>query len=286
MEFAKLHALGNDFLVADVSGEEGHKRSLGALARRICHRHCGVGADGVLFFQPAIGDPAADFSTLIFNADGSKAEMSGNGVRCLAAFLYRGGKSPSRSLRIRTVAGVKLVTLLGEEGTTYTFESSLGLPITAPDHIPVRIPSKMDPILDYAVTTGSHTVPVTITSMGNPHCSTFWPSLDEAPIDTLGPLLENESLFPNRTNVEFIQVLDRHRIRVRFWERGVGRTLASGTGSCAGAVAAILNRRAGRRVTDETEMGWRLGRWERGSEVVLIGPAQFICAGTYVAPES
>src|SRR5216117_3663606 len=111
MEFAKLHALGNDFLVADVSGEEGHKRSLGALARRICHRHCGVGADGVLFFQPAIGDPAADFSTLIFNADGSKAEMSGTSARWRARFLYGGGNAPSRTLPIRSVAGLKLMSL-------------------------------------------------------------------------------------------------------------------------------------------------------------------------------
>ncbi len=286
MEFAKLHALGNDFLVADVGGEEGHRRSLGALARRICDRHCGVGGDGVLFFQATIGDPAADFSTLVFNADGSKAEMSGNGVRCLAAFLHRSGKLPSRSVRIRTVAGVKVLTLLGEEGTTYTFESFLGLPITASDQIPVLISSKMDPILDYTMTLGPHTVSVTITSMGNPHCSTFWPSLDEAPVETLGPLLENQGLFPNRTNVEFIQLLDRHRIRVRFWERGVGRTLASGTGSCAAAVAAILNRRADSPITVETDMGRLLVRWEPGSEVVLTGPAQFICTGQYVDPES
>ena len=134
---------------------------------------------------------------------------------------------------------MKVLTLLAQDGTTYTFESSLGIPITASDQIPVRISPKMDPILDYAVTAGSQTVLVTITSMGNPHCSTFWPGLDDAPADVLGPLLESHSLFPNRTNVEFIQVLDRHRIRVRFWERGVGRTLASGTGSCAAAVAAI-----------------------------------------------
>src|SRR5437867_202067 len=177
MEFAKLHALGNDFLIVDVTGEEGYRRSLGPLARRMCHRHCGIGADGVLFFQATVADADAGFSALIFNADGSKAEMSGNGVRCLAAYLYRSGRNPAGSTRIRTVSGIKVLTLKGEEGTRYTFECSMGTPVTVPNAIPARVPGKSDPILDYSISVGSENIPVTVTSFGNPHCSTFWPEL-------------------------------------------------------------------------------------------------------------
>jgi diaminopimelate epimerase len=281
MEFAKLHALGNDFLIVDVTGQEGYRRSLGPLARRMCHRHCGIGADGVLFFQATVADADADFAALIFNADGSKAEMSGNGVRCLAAYLYRNGKAAG-SIRIRTVAGIKTLSLKGEEGTRYTFECSMGAPITAPNAIPARVPGKSDPILDYTISAGSENVQVTLTSFGNPHCSTFWPDINRAPVQTLGPILENHSIFPQKTNVEFIQVLDPHRLRVKFWERGVGLTFASGTGSCAAAVAAILLDRSVSPVTVETDLGSLLVTMEPGGEVFLTGEAEFICYGTYL----
>jgi len=281
MEFAKLHALGNDFLVVDVA-QSGFVESLSSHARKICHRHCGVGADGILYYQATVGDPEADVSALIYNADGSKAEMSGNGVRCLAAFLYRSGQCRRPSIRIRTVSGVKVSALRAEEGSRYTFESSIGPPITSPGRIPVRLETSSETILAYPLQVGAETVHVTLSSMGNPHCSTFWPDLDSAPVDTLGPALERHPVFPNRTNVEFIQVLDRHHLQVRFWERGVGRTLASGTGSCAAAVAAILHNFAESPVTVNTELGSLLVSWERGGDVFITGPADFICTGSYV----
>jgi len=279
LEFAKLHGLGNDFLVARAGEPCGI--SLAAKAHEICDRHRGVGADGILFYQPTVGDEEADFSAIIFNADGSRAEMSGNGVRCLAAFLHHDGQHRGKQVRIRTVSGVKALNLKGRKGSVYTFEASMGKPITEPVHVPVRIDAAQTPILDYPLSAGAEVVRVSVTSMGNPHCSTFWPDVAKAPVTSLGPLLERHSCFPNRTNVEFIQVLDAHRLRVRFWERGVGVTLASGTGSAAAAVAAILNQRAKSPVIVETELGTLSVSWEDKGDVWLTGPAEFICSGVY-----
>jgi diaminopimelate epimerase len=277
MKLAKLHGLGNDFLM--VSAEEAgvSDAPFCALAQELCRRHTGIGADGVIFYQTAIGDPDADVSALIFNADGSRAEMSGNGTRCLAAFLTRLGKIPSGALRIRTVAGVKTYALKGQTGRTCLFESSLGAPILDPSMIPVRLENVSAPAVNFPLSVDARIVPVTLTSMGNPHCSTFWPEVQKAPVADLGSRLERLPCFPNRTNVEFIQVLDRHRIRVRFWERGVGQTLASGTGSAAAAVAAILNGFAESPVTVELELGELTAVWEAGGELMLTGPAEFVC---------
>ena len=280
MRFAKLHALGNDFLVTNVAGAA-YPQPLASHAREICDRHCGVGADGILYYQPTIGDPDSDFSTLIFNADGSKAEMSGNGVRCLAAFLHESGQTRRSTVRIRTVAGIKTLTLHAQDQGKYTFETSMGAPITDPVRIPARLTGVTAPVTEYPLEVGSEVVKVTLSSMGNPHCSTFWPDVESAPVDRLGPLLERHDIFPNRTNVEFIQVIDRHQLRTLFWERGVGRTLASGTGSSAAAVAAILHDRAESPVTVQTVMGTLSVSWERNGEVRLTGPAEFICTGEY-----
>jgi diaminopimelate epimerase len=283
MEFAKLHGLGNDFLVASLCRDEGSDRSLGSLAVEICNRHLGVGADGIVFYEPTVKDADAEISALIFNADGSKAEMSGNGIRCLAAFLLFSGLYSSKVLRIRTVSGIKVFTLNDKKENTYIFESSMGHPITEPKLVPARIYSSSTPVVNHPLPVGSEVVGVTICSMGNPHCSTFWQDLEHAPVDTLGPQLEGHAAFPNRTNVEFIQVVDRHRIRVKFWERGVGRTLASGTGGSAAAVASILNGFAESPITIETELGNLVAAWDLKGELMLTGPAEFICKGTYAA---
>jgi diaminopimelate epimerase len=281
MDFAKLHGLGNDFLVARVGETGSSPRSLALLARQLCDRHRGIGADGVVFYQPTVGDPEANVSALIYNADGSKAEMSGNGLRCLAAILHKSGQQHLPSLRIRTVSGIKTYVLQGCEGKIYTFESSMGSPITDPRRVPSRLAPGPEPLLSFPLSVGSEKIGVSLCSMGNPHCSTFWPDVTKAPLEVLGPLLEKHEGFPNRTNVEFIQVLDRSRIRARFWERGVGRTLASGTGSSAAAVAAILNNLVDSPVTVETELGFMWVRWKAGEELFLTGPAEFICSGVY-----
>jgi diaminopimelate epimerase len=279
MDFAKLHALGNDFLVMRVDAAGGLGMSLSALARNTCDRRRGVGADGVVFYQPTAGDQNADFSSLVFNADGSKAEISGNGIRCLAAFLHHSSQLQSQRVRIRTVAGIRSCVLRDRQGRTYSFETSMGVPVTVPAHIPALLGSGPEPLIRHPLQVGNDVVPVTVVSMGNPHCSTFWPDVEQAPVESLGPLVEAHSAFPKRTNVEFIQVLDSHNLRVRFWERGVGRTLASGTGSCAAAVAAILRNLVSTPVHVQTEGGELLVAWDPPSEVLLTGTAGFICSG-------
>ena len=279
MKLSKLHGLGNDFLVSDA--EEGiNGPSLGLLARKLCDRHTGIGADGVLFYEQ-LRDEDADVVTQIYNADGSEAEMSGNGTRCLAAHLIRTGRIARPNVRIRTIAGIKTYTLKEQPGNTCIFESSLGEPILDAHRIPVTLESKGGRLVNFPLEVGSEVVRVTISSMGNPHCSTFWPDVRQAPVEVLGPVLERHDCFPDRTNVEFIQVLDRHRIRVRFWERGVGPTLASGTGSSAAAVAAILNGMADSPVRVEVALGNLLVQWQPPGVLYLTGPAEFICMIEY-----
>jgi len=281
MDFAKLHGLGNDFLILKAGEFAGSQHSLASLAKAICDRHCGVGADGILFYQPTSGDTEADFSALIFNADGSRAEMSGNGVRCLAAWLLHSRQQKLPGIRIRTVAGIKTLMLKEQHGLTYHFECSMGHPILDPVRVPVKLGEKGRPLLDCPLTFGSEVVRISVCSLGNPHCTTFWDDLSKTPVESLGPALEQHQAFPHRTNVEFVQVLDRHRLRVRFWERGVGPTLASGTGSSAAAVAAILLGNADSPLTVETTLGALQVRWAANEELFLSGPAAIVCAGTY-----
>lgn len=278
-----MHGLGNDFLITKAEVPQRGAPMLGLLARRICDRHCGVGADGIIFYEPAAARADADYSALIFNADGSEAEMSGNGVRCLAAFLCHSGQCSASEVRIRTAAGTKCLELKGREGNVFVYRCSMGRPITEPASIPSRLPGP-GPVLGYPLQVDTEVIAVTLSSMGNPHCSTFWPDLNQAPVDRLGARLEHHPCFPNRTNVEFIQVLDPHRLRVAFWERGVGRTMASGTGSSAAAAAAILNGLAETPVTVETELGGLVVEWAPGKELFLTGPAEFICSGDYLVP--
>jgi diaminopimelate epimerase len=281
VEFAKLHGLGNDFIVARAGTVQDRPLSLGELARKACDRHCGIGADGVLFYETTSGDPDADVSALIFNSDGSRAEISGNGVRCLAAFLLHNRDLQGRIIRMRTTVGIRRLELISQKGTAFEFRTSLGSPVTEPGCVGSFEPGTKCPL---PLSVGDQTVPVTLTSMGNPHCSTFWPDITEAPLDRLGPAIECHPCFPNRTNVEFIQVVDRHRLKVRFWERGAGATLSSGTGSSAAAVSAILNGYVDSPVQVETALGSLLVDWHPGTELLLTGPAEFICRGEYLIP--
>jgi diaminopimelate epimerase len=280
MRFAKLHGLGNDFLVAE-AGETG-EASLSALALRICERHQGIGADGMLIYAVAGVDSGAHFSVRVFNADGSEAEMSGNGVRCLAAYLHHTGMHRHPEVRFATAAGLKSLRLVQFTENCYSYRGSMGAPILDPGRIPCTLRLGADPIVDFALQIGTDSVSVTATSMGNPHCTTFWSDVSKAPIDRLGPLLERHPSFPNRTNVEFVQVRDLRTLSVRFWERGVGPTHASGTGSSAAAVAAILRGSVQSPVTVQTALGEMGVEWIPGEDLWLTGPSELICTGEYV----
>ncbi len=276
LPFAKFHGLGNDFIVVR---REGIRSSLTELARAICRRSTGIGADGLLVLcRPKHRKHSV--RVRFFNADGSEAEMSGNGIRCAAAYILLNnlGRSP---LKIETTASVKTLRLTKSESRRWSFRVGMGKPILRPARIPFKGARGNKPVVGYSLHTHCGALPITVTSMGNPHCSVF--VSDFATIDwlKLGCEIESSGLFPNRTNVEFVKVLSRKAIEVRFWERGVGATMSSGTGSCAAAVASILNRRTGRAVRVNTQGGPLEILWPAGREVTLVGPAELIAQGTY-----
>jgi diaminopimelate epimerase len=274
--FAKLHGLGNDFIVVR---SEGLPAPRAELARAICRRNTGVGADGLLVLTPS-RDKQRPARLRFFNADGSEAEMSGNGIRCAAAYLVANHLATS-PLRIKTAAGVKSLRLIRSGAGRWLFSVRMGRPILAPAKIPFQGAKGNKPVVGFPLRTQRGMLPATVTSMGNPHCSIFVG--DFAAIDwaRLGREVETSDLFPNRTNVEFVKVLSRREIEVRFWERGVGETMSSGTGSCAAVVASILNHRTGRQVRVRTLAGTLEVSWPAGGAVTLTGPAELIAQGTW-----
>lgn len=278
--FTKFHGLGNDFIV---TRERKTATKSSKLARAICDRHTGVGADGFLVVQKPV-NTNRDARVQFFNADGSEAEMSGNGIRCVAAFLKREGHR-KRILRIETAAGVKEVELISAtrhmNKCTWNFRVNMGKPVLDPANIPFVAGKHPSPVVGFPIRTAHGILPATVTSMGNPHCSLFVEEFSSTPWEEIGHEIERNFLFPNRTNVEFIRVVSKKEIEVRYWERGVGKTMSSGTGSCGAVVASILNGFTGRAVRVRTLAGTLGVSWPRNSEVLLAGPAELIADGTY-----
>jgi diaminopimelate epimerase len=274
--FSKFHGLANDFVVAEARGLPGR---LPQLARSICERHTGVGADGFLVVLPP-RKKKHQARVRFFNADGSEAEMSGNGIRCVAAFLLERAATKG-ILRIETAAGVKSLHVVESEKGKWTFRVAMGRPVLKPAQIPFTGRQSAAPVVGFPLETSCGPLPVTVTSMGNPHCTVF--VSDFAAVDwlRLGREIEVNPLLPNRTNVEFVRVVSSQDIEVRFWERGVGETMSSGTGSCAAAVACVLNRRTGRQVRVRTPTGTLEVTWPARGEVSLTGPVELIARGTY-----
>ena len=296
--FAKYQAAGNDFIIVRAQ-DLGLGRSIGpaqarrlaAFARGILARHSGVGADGLFVAEPP-GVRTHHLAVRIFNADGSEAEMSGNGIRCAAAWLldnnqagaFRTGTSRKRrlaTLAIETVAGLKTVECLAGTRGSWIFRVNMGKPILEPARIPFTGKGVKAPTIGYGLPLARGTERVTVTSMGNPHCTLFVKDFSDFDWRALGREIERHPLFPNRANVEFVRVLSRRQIEVRFWERGVGETASSGTGSSAAAVAAALNGLAQRRVKVRAG-GHELDvDWTRSGDVYLTGPARLVAGGYY-----
>jgi diaminopimelate epimerase len=274
--FSKFHGLANDFVIAEARGLP---RGLPQLARAICERHTGVGADGLLVVMPP-QNKRHQALVRFFNADGSEAEMSGNGIRCAAAFLVARTEAKG-TLQIETAAGVKSLHLVRFEGGKWTFRVAMGRPILNPVKIPFAGSKSALPIVGFSLETSRGLLPVTVTSMGNPHCTVLVSDFGDLEWRRLGREIEVHTLFPNRTNVEFVRVLSTKEIEVRFWERGVGETMSSGTGSCAAAVACILNRQTGRKVAVRAPAGLLEVSWPAKGEVALTGPVELIAQGTY-----
>ena len=275
----KLHGLGNDFLVFDAH-QEGASRFLGNAplqAQAVCDRRRGIGADGVIAVARSDTDDA-DYRMTLWNADGSRAEMSGNGLRCVAGYIRCVMGWEKATLRVMTDAGARLVTFLESSGLETRCAIRMGSPILKADAIPFRMEAPFpSPLTDVTLQIGAETVKATVLSMGNPHCTVFVEDARAAPVTRLGPQLEAHPAFPNRTNVEFAAVRDRQNLEVAFWERGVGQTAASGTGACAAAVAAMLKGLVERAVTVHAERGALDVAWDAETdEVTLTGNASYI----------
>lgn len=278
--FAKIEAHGNDFLlishdVVDRSDPEKASR----LARQICHRLRGVGADGLILFGAFEGE----FEMTLFNSDGSPAEISGNGLRCLGAYLVYRGLASEPSLRVRTGAGTLSLALVDRSGYRFRFRANMGRPRLAANDVPFLTEPGDAPAVSVPLEVASETVRVTAVSMGNPHVVLFTDAYDPGELRRLGSRIESHPRFPKKTNVELVQVLSPHEIRMGIWERGAGETASSGTGSAASAVASILNRRAESPVEVQCEGGTITVEWERGGDgnVFVTGDAVVVAEGTY-----
>ena len=279
MQFSKLEGLGNDFIV--LNAEAVLTFDLHHLSRRICDRRFGVGADGVLFYQPVQPPSEADFKMRIFNADGGEAELSGNGLRCLAAHLFSQHKHKTNELVIETLAGSKRLCLIRSSPPEYWFEAEMGKPSTDRPRIACKPNVEPASLVGCELPVGDEVYSVTVTSLGNPHCSIFVDDFDSLAWERIGSYIEVHPYFPSRTNVEFVKVSNRSEIQVRFWERGVGKTLSSGTGSCAAVVASVLNGYTDRKLRVGTEGGEMEISWDDNNLLRLKGPAKIICDGEY-----
>lgn len=282
MRFVKVQGLGNDFLFAP-PGAGPDPAAAGDLARRVCDRHSGVGADGLILLRPEKADPP-EAGFRVFNADGSEAELSGNGLRCAAAYLAWCGAAKSPKMLFHTAAGDRPAEILSSRGTAFEVRIGLGVPRQDARDIPFDDGQKLDRVRDYPLFVVKKTFPVTCVSMGNPHCSLFF---DELPARgewrAIGAGIETHPFFPRRTNVEFIRVLSRSEIEVRFWERGVGETLSSGTGSAAAAASAMLKGLVDRTVTVRTALGSLKVEWPEGGELFQTGPVEVVFSADYPA---
>jgi len=281
MQFHKFQASGNDFLVV----EESHlpaDSSLDLMAERLCDRHYGAGADGLLVLSSLEGHSEASFHMRVFNADGTEAEMSGNGIRCAAAYLFYTGQWTESEVNIATKSGIKHLRWLREQDRTIYFEVEMGQPKLASDEIPMSLEPPLPRVVKHPLRVGEEVFHITACSMGNPHCCLIMRDIDLIDFTDVGARIENHSIFPERTNVEFVKVIDRNRLRVLFWERGVGETLSSGTGTCAAAVAAILNGLVNRKVQALTRAGELSVHWRDDDAVVLVGPVELVYRGEWL----
>jgi diaminopimelate epimerase len=280
-QFTKFHGLGNDYLVIEAEQVSG-VADLGEFARRICNRHYGAGGDGIAIIGKA-QNGNADFGCRIFNPDGSEAGLSGNGTRCAVAYLYYKGLWTRDELRLSTRTGLKRYFLRGQPAPgKFLFESELGQPKFDSQSIPMSIRPPLDPVIRYPLPVNGQPVPITAIQIGNPNCCIFVDDFDDLNWRKLGKAIEVHPQFPDRTNVVFVRVVERDLIELRIWERGVGETTASGTCSCAGAVAAMINEKADRDVKVVMEGGEVRIQWRADGEVVITGTAEVVYSGQWL----
>lgn len=283
IRFTKMHGLGNDFVfINDMELE--YEFSPDAVAW-FCDRNFGIGGDGLIFVRPAT-TPDADFFMHYYNSDGTTAEMCGNGIRCFAKYVVDSGlvAPEADSVRIETLGGIKPITFTRDAvGALDLATVDMGVPVLAPADIPTTLDGSQ--VFECPLETEFGTYMITAISMGNPHVIIWVDDVESAPVDTVGPAIENHPAFPNKTNVEFAQYMGDDLIRLRVWERGVGETLACGTGACATLVAATLSCLVGRSATIGLPGGELSIRWDENDHVYMTGPATEVFTGLLVIEE-
>ncbi len=276
LEFTKMHGAGNDFIVLD--GLTRELPPIEPLARLLCDRHFGIGADQLLVVRPS---RAADFRMEIYNADGSQVEMCANGIRAFYKYVRDRGLTGQDEIGVETLSGVVRPRWAGDDRVIV----DMGRPVLEPAKIPTTLGAGEGPLLDVPLEVDGETLRVSCVSMGNPHAVLFVRNPDTAPLERLGPRIEHHPAFPNRVNVEFAAPVDRGRIRQRTWERGTGETLACGSGACAVAVVSMLRGLVDRRITvelrgGELEIGWE----DEAAPVFMTGPAAEVFTGRIDLP--
>jgi diaminopimelate epimerase len=277
MRFVKMHGTGNDFVLLRAQGDE---QDWPRLAQTICDRHYGIGADGLILVLPS---SQADVRMRMFNPDGSEAEMCGNGLRCVVKHAVEEGLARPRDGRIsvETAVGVLGAQVFGEKGAVERVRVSMGVPRFAPQEIPVLAEGE-PPLKDLPLDIEGQRLAVTCVSMGNPHAVHFIERpVAEFPLESIGPRVEHQPLFPQRVNFEVARVLGRERMEARVWERGAGITLACGSGACAAVVAAYLDGLVGKRVDITLPGGMLTVEWDGAGECYLTGPAEFVFEGEW-----
>lgn len=283
MRFTKMEGCGNDYVYVNGFEEQISQVEKPQLVRRLSDRHFGIGGDGVIFINPA---EEADFEMEMYNADGSRAEMCGNGIRCVGKFVYDKGLTDKEQITVVSAGKVKVLDLTVEKttgqqdrGVVSKVRVNMGSPILEPALIPVE--AKGSRVIDEPITVDGREYRMTCVSMGNPHAVIFAEGVADLKLEQIGPLFEDHERFPKRTNTEFVEILDRQTVFMRVWERGTGETLACGTGCCAAAVACALNELTDDKVTVKLLGGELLIEWDRENNLIyMTGPATTVFEGT------
>lgn len=275
MKFTKMHGCGNDYIYVDGAREQISQDKKPEIVKRLSDRHFGIGGDGVIFINPST---EADFEMEMYNADGSRAEMCGNGIRCVAKFVYDKGLTDKTSISIISCGNMKYLDLTVEDDKVSTVKVNMGSPIIKATDIPVI--SDCKEVIAEPIEVEGKTYKMTCVSMGNPHAVIFMDEISELPLEQIGPSFENHVRFPKRINTEFVKVIDEETVEMRVWERGTGETLACGTGACATVVACVLNGLTKEKVTVKLLGGNLQIQWDRKENLVyMTGPAATVFEG-------
>ncbi len=278
MKFTKMEGCGNDYIYVDGAREVIPMEQKSELVKRLSDRHFGIGGDGVIFINPS---NVADFEMEMYNMDGSRSEMCGNGIRCVGKYVYDKGLTQKTSISVVSCGKIKYLQLNVDTATgkVATVKVNMGAPILEAEEVPVI--SKNRQVVDEAIDVAGRTYKMTCVSMGNPHAVVFVDKMvDDEILQKVGPLFEHHERFPRRTNVEFVEIIDRAHVKMRVWERGTGETLACGTGACAVAVACVWNGLTDTRVTVELLGGTLEIEWDRTNQLVyMTGPATTVFEG-------